>query len=158
MVNSGGLWRLIVFYGEYKHNIDNKGRLIIPAKFRVILKDKYIEKFYVTRGLERCLFVFTENDWNLLEQKFKNLPLTQSTARTFSRLLFSGAYEATCDRQGRILIPNHLLQYAHITKEVLIIGVSNRIEIWDVATWEEFSKVSINDFERIAEELVERGI
>lgn len=147
-----------MFYGEYKHNIDSKGRLIIPAKFRLVLKDKYIEKFYVTRGLERCLFVFTENDWNLLEQKFKSLPLTQATARTFSRLLFSGAYEAACDRQGRILIPNHLLQYAHITKEVLIIGVSSRIEIWDSATWGEFSKVSINDFERISEELVERGI
>ena len=147
-----------MFYGEYKHNIDSKGRLIIPAKFRLILKDKYIEKFYVTRGLERCLFVFTENDWSLLEQKFKSLPLTQATARTFSRLLFSGAYEAACDRQGRILIPNHLLQYARITKEVLIIGVSNRIEIWDAATWDEFAKVSINDFERISEELVERGI
>lgn len=147
-----------MFYGEYRHTIDNKGRVIIPAKFRLIIKDKYIEKFYVTRGLERCLFVFTENDWNLLEQKFKNLPLTQSTARAFSRLLFSGAYEATCDKQGRILIPNYLLQYAKITKEVLIIGVSNRIEIWDVNTWEEFSRTSIEDFERIAEELVEKGI
>lgn len=147
-----------MFYGEYRHNIDNKGRLIIPAKFRMVLKDKYIEKFYVTRGLERCLFVFTENDWNYLEQKFKSLPLTQATARAFSRLLFSGAYEATCDKQGRILIPNHLLQYAHITKEVLIIGVSNRIEIWDTKTWDDFSKVSINDYERIAEELVEKGI
>lgn len=147
-----------MFYGEYRHNIDNKGRLIIPAKFRLVLKDKYIDKFYVTRGLERCLFVFTENDWNLLEQKFKSLPLTQATARAFSRLLFSGAYEAKCDRQGRILIPNHLLKYAHITKEVLIIGVSNRIEIWDVGTWGQFSQISINDYERIAEELVERGI
>lgn len=147
-----------MFYGEFRHNIDSKGRLIIPAKFRLIIKDKYIEKFYVTRGLERCLFVFTENDWNLLEQKFKNLPLTQSTARAFSRLLFSGAYEATCDKQGRILIPNHLLQYARITKDVLILGVSSRIEIWDANTWEELSRTSINDFERIAEELVERGI
>lgn len=147
-----------MFYGEFRHSIDNKGRLIIPARFRLVIKDKYIEKFYVTRGLERCLFVFTENDWNLLEQKFKNLPLTQSTARAFSRLLFSGAYEATCDKQGRILIPSHLLQYARITKDVLIIGVSNRIEIWDVNTWEEFSKTSIEDFERIAEELVEKGI
>lgn len=147
-----------MFYGEFRHSIDNKGRLIIPAKFRLIIKDKYIEKFYVTRGLERCLFVFTENDWGLLEQKFKNLPLTQSTARAFSRLLFSGAYEATCDKQGRILIPSHLLQYAKITKDVLIVGVSNRIEIWDGNTWEEFSKTSIEDYERIAEELVEKGI
>lgn len=147
-----------MFYGEFRHSIDNKGRLIIPAKFRLIIKDKYIEKFYVTRGLERCLFVFTENDWGLLEQKFKNLPLTQSTARAFSRLLFSGAYEATCDKQGRILIPSHLLQYAKIIKDVLIVGVSNRIEIWDGNTWEEFSKTSIEDYERIAEELVEKGI
>lgn len=147
-----------MFYGEFRHSIDNKGRVIIPAKFRLILKDKYIEKFYVTRGIERCLFVFTENEWNLLEQKFKNLPLTQSTARAFSRLLFSGAYEATCDKQGRILIPNHLLQYARISKDVLIIGVSTRIEVWDVNTWDEIAKTSIEDYERIAEELVEKGI
>jgi len=145
-----------MFYGEYRHSVDNKGRLIIPAKFRLVLKDKYIEKFYVTRGLERCLFVFTENDWNQLEQKFKNLPLTQSTARAFSRMLFSGAYEAVCDKQGRILIPNHLLQYARITKDVLVVGVSNRIEVWDINTWEDFSKTSIEDFERIAEALVEQ--
>lgn len=147
-----------MFYGEFRHSVDNKGRVIIPARFRLVIKDQYIEKFYVTRGLERCLFLFTENDWNLLEQKFKNLPLTQSTARAFSRLLFSGAYEAACDKQGRILIPSHLLQYAKITKDVLVIGVSNRIEIWDMNTWDEFSKVSINDYERIAEELVEKGI
>lgn len=147
-----------MFYGEFRHSVDSKGRVIIPAKFRLVLKDKYIEKFYVTRGLERCLFLFTENDWNLLEQKFKNLPLTQSTARAFSRLLFSGAYEAVCDKQGRILIPGHLLQYARITKDVLIIGVSNRIEIWDMNTWDSFSKVSLDDYERIAEELVEKGI
>ncbi len=147
-----------MFYGEFRHSIDNKGRLIVPAKFRTVLKDKYIDKFYIARGLERCLFVFTENDWNVLEQKFRTLPLTSGTARAFSRLLFSGAYEATCDRQGRILIPNHLLQYAHISKDVLIIGVSNRIEIWDVTTWDDFSSVSINDYERIAEELVEKGI
>lgn len=147
-----------MFYGEFRHSVDNKGRVIIPAKFRLVLKDKYIEKFYVTRGLERCLFLFTENDWNLLEQKFKNLPLTQSTARAFSRLLFSGAYEAVCDKQGRILIPSHLLQYAKITKDVLVIGVSNRIEMWDMDAWNEFSKTSLQDFERIAEELVEKGI
>lgn len=157
-MESGGPWRWIVFYGEFRHSVDNKGRVIIPAKFRLVLKDKYIEKFYVTRGLERCLFLFTENDWNLLEQKFKNLPLTQGTARAFSRLLFSGAYEATCDKQGRILIPNHLLQYARITKDVLVVGVSNRIEIWDVNTWDEFSKISLSDYEKIAEELVEKGI
>lgn len=156
MGKSGGWW--FMFYGEFRHSIDNKGRVIIPAKFRLILKDKYIEKFYVTRGIERCLFVFTENEWNLLEQKFKNLPLTQSTARAFSRLLFSGAYEATCDKQGRILIPNHLLQYARISKDVLIIGVSTRIEVWDVNTWDEIAKTSIEDYERIAEELVEKGI
>lgn len=147
-----------MFYGEYRHSVDNKGRVIIPAKFRLVLKDKYIEKFYVTRGLEKCLFLFTETDWNLLEQKFKNLPLTQSTARAFSRLLFSGAYEAVCDKQGRILIPSHLLQYAKITKDVLVVGVSNRIEVWDTDVWNEFSRTSIEDFERISEALVEKGI
>lgn len=147
-----------MFYGEFRHSIDNKGRLIIPAKFRLVLKNKYIDKFFITRGLEKCLFVFTENEWSILEQKFKNLPLTQATARAFSRLLFSGAHEAVCDRQGRILIPNHLVEYAGITKDVLIIGVSNRIEIWDANMWGSFSNVSLADFERIAEELVEKGI
>ena len=147
-----------MFYGEFKHSIDNKGRVIIPAKFRIVIKNKYIDKFFVARGLERCLFVFTENDWNLLEQKFRNLPLTQSTARAFSRMLFSGAYEAGCDKQGRILIPNHLLQYARIKKDVLIIGVSNRIEIWDANVWSEFSQRSLDDYEKIAEELVVKGI
>jgi len=147
-----------MFYGRYKHNIDNKGRLIIPAKFRLILKDKYIEKFYITRGLERCLFLFTETEWNVLEQKFRNLPLTQFAARAFSRLLFSSAHEAVCDHQGRILIPAHLLEYAHITKEIFIIGVSSRIELWDSETWNEVSKKSVEDFEHISEELVERGI
>ncbi len=147
-----------MFYGEYRHTIDEKSRLFIPSKFRITLKEKFIEKFYVTRGLDKCLFVFTENEWNVLTQKFKELPITQKNLRSFARLFFSGAYEATCDKQGRIIVPANLTEYAGIQKDVLVIGVSNRFEIWDQKTWESFSKDSLDSYEKIAEELVNLGI
>jgi len=146
-----------MFYGEYHHNIDNKGRLIIPSKFRATIKEAYIEKFYVTRGLERCLFVFTQNEWTQLQSKVKNLSLMKANARSFSRVLFSGAYEAVCDKQGRIMLPPHLIQYAEIKKSIVVVGVATRFEIWSVETWEKFVKESLRNYEAIAEELVDRG-
>lgn len=101
-----------MFYGEYEHNIDKKGRLIVPARFREIFKERYSEKFYVTRGLDKCLFLFTEEDWKQQEKKFKELPFTKEEARKFNRIYFSGACEAICDTQGRILIPQYLLDHA----------------------------------------------
>lgn len=147
-----------MFYGEYRHTIDNKGRLIIPSKFRVSLKEAYIEKFYVTRGLEKCLFVFTQNEWTQLQNKIKNLPLMKANARSFSRVLFSGAYEAVCDKQGRIMLPAHLIQFAQIKKNVVVVGVATRFEIWNVETWEKFVKSSLENYESIAEELVDKGL
>ncbi len=147
-----------MFYGEYRHTIDDKGRLFIPSKFRVTLKEKFIEKFFVTRGLDKCLFVFTENEWNILTQKFKDHPITQKNLRSFARLFFSGAYEAACDKQGRIILPTTLTDYAQIEKDVTVIGVSNRFEIWDEKTWSIFSKESLQSYEKIAEELVNLGI
>lgn len=144
-----------MFYGEYSHTIDEKGRLIIPARFRSALKESYIDRFYLTRGLEKCVFVFPEQEWNLLEQKFKSLPITHAKARTFSRLFFSGAYEADCDKQGRIHVPKNLFDYAAINKEVVVVGVLSRFEIWAREAWERFVEQSSESFEEIAEDLVQ---
>lgn len=143
-----------MFYGEYEHTLDRKGRLIIPAKFRELFKENYIEKFYVTRGLDKCLFVFTEEEWKLQEQKFKSLSFTKAEARKFNRLYFSGACELTCDKQGRILLPQYLKGFAGIQREVIIVGVSNRMEIWSKETWKKFYEASRESFEETAEKLI----
>lgn len=144
-----------MFYGEYEHTLDRKGRLIIPAKFREVFKENYIEKFYVTRGLDTCLFVFTEEEWRLQEQKFKALSFTKSQSRRFNRLYFSGACELTCDKQGRILLPQYLKTFAGIQREVMVVGISNRIEIWSKEGWKNFYEGSRESFEDIAEKLID---
>jgi len=144
-----------MFYGEYKHAIDRKGRIIIPSRFRDALKESYTEKLYVTRGLDSCLFLFTQEEWRAQENKFKSMSFTKAQHRKFNRLYFSGAVEITVDKQGRILIPNYLKQYANIKKDVMLIGVSNRVEIWSAETWHEYYKTSRDSFEEIAENLME---
>src|SRR4030042_1346245 len=139
-----------MFYGEYLHSIDRKGRLILPAKFREAAKAHFIEKFFVTRGLDKCLFMFSEEEWRAQENKFKAIPFTKQQARTFNRLYFSGAQEVTFDTQGRILLPQYLKDFAEIKKDVVVVGVSNRIEIWAKDKWEEFYKNSRQSFEEIA--------
>src|SRR3989338_36372 len=119
-----------MFYGQYEHSLDAKDRLIIPSKFREIFKENYAEKFFITRGLDRCLFVFTEEEWRSQERRFKDMPFTRAESRKFNRLYFSGAAEVLCDKQGRILLPTYLKDYAEIKQDVVIIGVSDRIEIW----------------------------
>ncbi|MBU1148079.1 MAG: division/cell wall cluster transcriptional repressor MraZ, partial [Candidatus Omnitrophica bacterium] len=119
-----------MFYGEFEHALDRKGRLIVPSKFRDALKEHYIERFFITRGLDKCLFMFGEDEWKTQEQKFKSMSFTKSEHRRFNRLYFSGACEVVPDKQGRILVPSYLKNYANIKKDVYIIGVSNRIEIW----------------------------
>lgn len=143
-----------MFYGEYEHNLDNKGRVIIPAKFREIFKEQYVEKFFITRGLDQCLFVFTEETWKLQEKKFRELPFTRGEARKFNRLFFSGAGEVICDKQGRILIPDYLKGYAAISETVMIIGVSDRIEIWAKEKWASFFDQNKQNFEELAEKLI----
>jgi len=143
-----------MFYGEYRHSIDRKGRLIIPAQFRKMLKENYIEKVYITRGLDKCLFVFTEEEWKLQEQKFKSIPFTKSDSRKFNRLYFSGASEASFDKQGRILIPQYLKKYAGIKKNVVVVGVSNRFEIWDEDVWDKYYSDTETLFEDVAEDLL----
>ena len=144
-----------MFYGEYEHKLDKKGRIIIPSKFREASKENYVDKFFITRGLDTCLFMFPEDEWKLQEAKFKGLPFTKRETRKFNRLFFSGAIEVTADKQGRILIPGYLKQYAAIKKEIMLIGVSSRIEIWSKEKWEEFYKVSKDSFEDIAEKLID---
>ncbi len=143
-----------MFYGEYEHTLDRKGRLIIPAKLREVFRENYIEKFFITRGLDRCLFLFTEDEWKLQEQKFKSMPFTRAETRKFNRLYFSGASEVSCDQQGRILIPRNLKSFAGIKREVIIVGVSNRIEIWSKSDWEEFYRNNQESFEEIAEKII----
>ena len=143
-----------MFYGEYEHSLDNKGRLIIPSKFREVAKNSYVEKFYVTRGLDRCLFMFAEEEWKSQESKFKNLSFTKKESRSFNRLFFSGTAELEIDKQGRILVPKYLKDYALIKRDVVLIGVSNRIEIWAKEAWGEFYKTQQGSFEEIAEKII----
>jgi MraZ protein len=144
-----------MFYGEYLHSIDRKGRLILPAKFREVAKSHFIEKFYITRGLDKCLFMFPEEEWRTQESKLKAVPFTKQQSRTFNRLYFSGASEIAFDNQGRILIPQYLKDFAEIKKDVVIVGVSNRVEIWARNKWEEFYGNSRQSFEEIAEKLMD---
>ncbi len=140
-----------MFMGEYRHNVDTKGRLIIPAKFR----DGLGEVFVLTRGLDQCLFGYPMDEWKMIEEKIKSLPVTKKDARAFARFFFSGATECEIDKQGRINIPQSLLQYSKIEKETVIVGVSNRIEIWSKTIWEEYFAQSEESFNEIAENLVD---
>ncbi|MBF0752757.1 MULTISPECIES: division/cell wall cluster transcriptional repressor MraZ [Jeotgalicoccus] len=140
-----------MFMGEYKHNLDTKGRIIMPSKFRELLDGQFV----ITRGLDRCLFAYTEEEWSRIEEKLKTLPLTKKDARKFTRLFFSGAAAVEIDKQGRINIPQNLREYAGLTKDCTVIGVSSRIEIWDSAAWEDFYTESEDNFEDIAEDLID---
>lgn len=142
-----------MFIGEYQHALDNKNRIIIPSKFREKLKGSIV----MTKGLDGCLYVFTLDEWEILDQKLKTLPLSSKDARTFIRFFFSGAAEVDIDKQGRVLIPQNLIEYAGIFKEIVTIGVSNRIEIWSKENWNEFNNQNIN-YNAIAEKMAELGI
>lgn len=140
-----------MFTGEYQHTLDHKGRVIIPARLREGLG----ETFMITRGLDRCIFVYHLDEWAKVEQKVKELPLTRQDARAFTRYLFSGAAEVEMDRQGRVLIPQGLREYADIEREVMIIGVSNRVEVWSEEAWRQYTSTENLDFEAAAEKLAD---
>ena len=144
-----------MFYGEYAHSIDNKGRLILPSRLREVAKNNFVEKMFITRGLDKCLFMFGEDEWKAQEQKFKTMSFTKQDARKFNRFLFSGAVEIVPDKQGRILLPLYLKEFAGIKKDVVIIGVSNRIEIWAKDKWQDFYKSNLDSFEETAEKLID---
>ncbi|HEX9779810.1 MAG TPA: division/cell wall cluster transcriptional repressor MraZ [bacterium] len=143
-----------MFYGEYEHALDRKGRLIIPARFRQPLKDHQIATLFLTRGLDGCLFLFPESEWRMTEARFKQIPFTKSEGRKFNRLLFSGAAEVSVDGLGRILVPRPLKEFAQIQQDVVIVGVSNRIEIWAKEKWQAFYEASRPSFEDIAERVM----
>lgn len=144
-----------MFYGEFYHQLDRKGRLVLPAKIREAAKSNFVDKFFITRGLDKCLFIFSEDEWKNQEQKFKVMPFTKSESRKFNRIYFSGAAEIAFDKQGRILIPQYLKEFAGINRDIVIIGVSNRIEIWAKNIWDEFYKSSKEAFEEISEKLID---
>lgn len=140
-----------MFMGEYQHSIDEKGRMIIPAKFREALGSAFV----VTRGLDQCLFVYPQSEWAVLEQKLKSLPLMKSDARAFTRFFFSGATECELDKQGRVNLPNTLVEFALLEKDCVVLGVSNRVEIWSKTVWESYFRQSEESFNEIAEKLVD---
>nr|WP_202113094.1 division/cell wall cluster transcriptional repressor MraZ [Paenibacillus sp. MMS18-CY102] len=140
--------------GEHQHSIDDKGRIIIPSKFRESLGDTFI----VTRGLDNCLFVYPRSEWSVLEQKLKALPLMKSDARAITRFFFSGATECELDKQGRVNLPKHLCEYAKLDKECVVLGVSSRVEIWSKETWAGYYEQSEEAFNEIAEKLVDFDI
>lgn len=143
-----------MFMSEYQHTIDAKGRLFIPARFREGLGDSFI----ITKGLDGCLFVYTREEWDALEQKLKSLPFTKGDARAFVRFFFSGAAICEVDKQGRILIPGNLREYARLEKDAVIIGVSTRVEIWSKVQWDEYSAKAASSYEEIAEKLIDGNI
>jgi MraZ protein len=142
-----------MFIGEYQHAIDSKNRMIIPSKFREAIGVSFV----LTKGLDGCLYAYTKDEWKILEEKLKKLPLTNKDARAFVRFFFSGANEIDVDKQGRALIPQNLLEYAEVKKDIVSIGVSTRIEIWSKEKWDEYNDQNI-DYESIAEKMSELGI
>ncbi|MGB9662936.1 MAG: division/cell wall cluster transcriptional repressor MraZ [Moorellaceae bacterium] len=138
-----------MFIGEYYHTIDEKGRLIMPARFR----EELGEKFIVTKGLDNCLFVYPLKGWEEMEQKLRALPFTRADVRAFARFFFSGATECELDRQGRILLPANLREYARLEKDVVVAGVSTRVEIWSRILWEKYLEETASQYEALAEKM-----
>lgn len=141
-----------MFMGEYNHTIDAKGRVIVPSKFRETLGDEFV----VTKGLDGCLFVYDNNEWAAFEEKLKSLPITNKDARAFVRFFLAGAASVEVDKQGRILIPSVLREFAALDKDVVLAGVGGRIEIWSKDRWEETSEY--DDMDDIAEHMSELGL
>ena len=142
-----------MFMGEYNHTIDAKGRLIVPAKFREILGDNFI----VTKGLDGCLFVYPNDEWTRFEEKLKSLPLTNKNARQFTRFFLAGAAACEVDKQGRILLPQVLREFASLEKDVVLVGFASRIEIWSRERWDESMNTYDGDMDEVAENMESLG-
>lgn len=134
--------------------MDPKGRISMPSRFR----DKLSNTFYITKGLDQCLFIFPESEWHNIEEKLKSLPLTQSSARQFVRAFYAGAMDCELDKQGRMMLSPNLRAYANLDKEVVLIGVSTRIEVWSKVKWEAYQKDDSQSYEALAEQLAQLGI
>ena len=142
-----------MFLGEYQHSLDVKGRITIPAKFRELLGDRFV----VTKGLENCIFLYPLMEWETIENKLRTLPFTRADVRSFARFFFSGASELEVDKQGRTVLPLNLREYAAIDKDLIIIGVGSRAEIWAVESWEKYIEGAEESYEDIAASLVDLG-
>lgn len=142
-----------MFMGEYSHTIDTKGRLIIPSKFR----EELGETFVVTKGLDGCLFVFSDEEWRAFEIKLKSLPLTNKNARQFARFFVAGATPCELDKQGRVLLPATLREFAGLEKDVVLTGMLNRIEIWSKEKWNENNSLDDVAMDEIAEQMTDLG-
>lgn len=143
-----------MFIGEYQHNIDQKGRLAVPAKFRKELAKGAV----VTKGLDNCLFLYPKNEWQKLADKLSALPISKANTRAFSRLMLAGAMDVEVDRQGRMLIPDYLRRYAGLKKKSIIAGLYNRLEIWDEVKWNKYKQGTETKSGDIAEALGELGV
>ncbi len=143
-----------MFIGEYTHNLDDKGRLAVPKKFRADLTRGAV----VTRGLDNCLFLYTKAEWKKLADKLAALPFAQANTRAFARLMLAGAMDVSTDKQGRIILPEYLRSYAGLSKEVIVAGLYNRLEIWDKKKWSTYTKKTEEKSNQIAEQLTELGV
>ncbi len=143
-----------MFIGEYNHNLDNKGRLAVPVKFRDDLKKGAV----ITKGLDGCLFLYTMSEWKILAEKLSKLPISQSNTRAFARLMLAGAMDVQVDKQGRVVLPDYLRKYASLKKKIIIGGLYNRLEIWDENNWEKYKGKTEKESGDIAEKLGELGV
>jgi MraZ protein len=143
-----------MFLGEYQHSLDIKARLIVPARFR----EELGVRFVATKGLDNCIFIYPFDEWKIIEGKIRSLPFTRADVRSFARFFFSGAIELELDKQGRIVLPPNLREYAHIDKELVIIGVGSRLEIWSSQVWATYNQTAASSYETYAESLVDLGL
>ncbi|MBI4811881.1 division/cell wall cluster transcriptional repressor MraZ [Candidatus Falkowbacteria bacterium] len=143
-----------MFIGEYNHNLDNKGRMAVPAKFRALLKGGAV----VTRGLDNCLFLYPKKEWMELAKKLAALPISQREARAFARLMLAGAMDVDFDSQGRIMLPEYLRKFASLKKKVTVAGLYDRLEIWDEAAWNRYKGGAEKKTDQIAETLGSLGV
>jgi MraZ protein len=143
-----------MFIGEYSHNLDDKGRLAVPKKFRADLSKGAV----VTRGFDSCLFLYTKKEWEILAKKLAALSFAQASARAFGRLMLAGAMDVEVDKQGRVMLPEYLRHYAGIGKEIVVAGLYSRLELWDRAKWNEYKKKTEAASNDIAEQMASLGV
>ena len=143
-----------MFFGGIRHSVGSKGRLVMPAKFREGILDGYV----MTKGLDQCIFLFPLDEWKRMEEKLKSLPLTHKDARAFVRYFFSGACDGELDKQGRIRIPQNLMDYAELSTKSVVIGVGTRMEIWSESLWDDYNDDESLSYDQIAQQLADLGI
>ncbi len=143
-----------MFIGEYQHNLDEKARLALPVKFR----EAFAHGAVVTRGLDHCLFVYSADEWKKLADKLATLPIATANTRAFARLMLAGAMDCTLDKQGRVVVPEYLREYAGIKKSVVVAGLYNRLELWDEAAWKKYKSTTEEESNSIAEALSQLGV